>query len=172
MHRKLDVCYIIMNGAFLLSPCFLAQTIPFFRAPFFRLRWHMDVCWKGHRSATDQPGDPDLVTVPFWPCFFTWKMNGLEQICVFQMPVMLSQKFAKNTNSQTFRSTRLEAYIYFWPYQATSRILVSPLGIEPRLLPVKALSPKHWNSQKPVFFSLWITLLCRWMRCCWSSFQC
>ena len=112
MHRKLDVCYIIMNGAFLLSPCFLAQTIPFFRAPFFSLRWHMDVCWKGHRSATDQPGDLDLVTLPFWACFFTWKMNGLEQICVFQMPVMLSQKFAKNTNSQTFRSTRLEAYIH------------------------------------------------------------
>ena len=159
MHRKLDVCYIIMNGAFLLSPCFLAQTIP-----FFRLRWHMDVCWKGHRSATDQPGDPDLVTLPFWDCFFTWKMNGLEQICVFQMPVMLSQKFAKNTNSQTFRSTRLDAYIYiyiyiytfffFLPYQAISRILVSRLGIEPRLLPVKALSPKHWNSQKPVFFTV------------------
>ena len=28
------------------------------------------------------------------------------------MPVMLSQKFAKNTNSQTFRSTRLEAYTH------------------------------------------------------------
>ena len=146
------------------------------------LRWHMDVSWNGPSPDNDQLNDPELFTLPFLACFFTWKMKGLEQIHVFQMPVMFTQKFTKNTNSWTSRSTRSKTFIFFFfflfflPCRTSCRILAPRPGIEPRPLPVKALSPNHWTAREfpetCIFNSLWIILLYSWTRYCSSSFHC
>ena len=148
-HWKLDVCYIIMNGVFLLSPCLLAQTIPFFKhqvkVAYGCVLERIPIC---HLSARWPRGSH----FAFLGLFLHLKNEGVGTDLCFSN-ASHAKKFAQNTNSWTFRSTRLETFFFFWPHQATSKILIPRPGIEPRLLAVKALSPKHWNSQKPVFFT-------------------